>query len=192
MLLNLLTLTLQIPEDKRLKNLKRIDSLLQAHYKCTPTTIKKIQKLAGSLNFICTAIPAGKVFLADLYKLTCLQDGKPHPSHHRRITKKVCEDLLIFKSFLEDCGKEEFCSILSWSKTKSISTKLNCIQTQLVLQTEDLAVSSKCLGFWFVEAYFHFPTGCGTQLCPVGTLCLSHCCGNLGKGVGGQVNYLEV
>ena len=111
MLLNLLTLTLRIPEDKRLKNLERIDSLLQCHYKRTPTTIKKIQKLAGSLNFICTAIPAGKVFLNDLYRLTCSQDGKPHPSHHRRIPKKVCEDLLIFKSFLEDCGKEEFRSI---------------------------------------------------------------------------------
>ena len=111
MLLNLLTLTLEISEDKRLKNLERIESLLQCHYISKPTTNKKIKKLAGSLNFICTAIPTGKVFVADLYKLTHLQDRKPHPSHHRCILKKVCDDLLIFKSFLQDCGKEEFCSI---------------------------------------------------------------------------------
>ena len=51
------------------------------------------------------------MFLTDLYKLTHSQDGKSHSSHHRHIPKSVCDDLLIFKSFLEDCGKEEFHSI---------------------------------------------------------------------------------
>ena len=69
LLLNLLDLTLQIPDDKRISNIEKIDKLITAHRKRENVTVKEIQKVAGSLNFICSAIPAGKVFIADLYKL---------------------------------------------------------------------------------------------------------------------------
>ena len=111
LLLNLVNMTLQIPEYKRVKNLERIQKLIEVHHSRKQTTVKKIQKLAGSLNFLCAAVPARKVFLRSLYRLTRSPDGKTHPSHHRRILKEVYEDMLIFKTFLQDCGKEEFCSI---------------------------------------------------------------------------------
>ena len=111
LLLNLVNLTLQIPDDKRKKNLKRIQKMLEVFRGRKKTTIKKIQKLAGSLNFLCAAIPAGKVFLSSLYKLTRSPTGIPNPSHHKRITREVYEDLLVFQTFLQDCGKEEFRSI---------------------------------------------------------------------------------
>ena len=111
LLLNLITMTLQVPEDKRLKNLERLQKLIDVHHARKQTTVKAIQKLAGSLNFLCAAIPAGKVFLSSLYKLTRSPDGKNHPSHHRRISHEVYQDLLIFKTFLQDCGKEEYRSI---------------------------------------------------------------------------------
>ena len=111
LLLNLVTMTLQIPEDKRIKNLERIQKLIDLHHSRKQTTVKAIQKLAGSLNFLCTAVLAGTVFLSSLYKLTRSPDGKNHLSHHRRISNEVYQDLLIFRTFLQDCGKEEFQSI---------------------------------------------------------------------------------
>ena len=104
LLLNLLNLTLQIPDNKRLNNIERIDKLLAVYRGRRKTTVKKLQKLAGSLNFICSEIPAGKVFLASLYKLTRSDKGQVNPLHHRRITKEVYEDLTMFKSFLEECA----------------------------------------------------------------------------------------
>ena len=61
LLLNLVTMTLQIPEDKRIKNLERIQKLIDVQHSRKQTTAKAIQKLAGSLNFLCAAVPTGKV-----------------------------------------------------------------------------------------------------------------------------------
>ena len=111
LLLNLINLTLQIPDEKRKKNIERIDKLLDAFHRRAAVTAKTIQKVAGSLNFICAAIPAGRAFLADLYKLIRPQEGKANPTHHRRITRPVYEDMKMFKSFLVDCAEEKFRSI---------------------------------------------------------------------------------
>ena len=125
LLLNLINHTLQIPEEKRLKNIKRIDKMLDVHRSRKNTTIKKIQKLAGSLNFICAAIPAGKVFIADLYKLTRAPTGEPKPaSHHRRIPKSVYEDLLVFRTFLVECAQEKYRSIPFLVKQKRFNEEL--------------------------------------------------------------------
>ena len=112
LLLNLINLMLQIPDDKWLKNIKCIDKMLEVHRSRKNTMVKKIQKLAGSLNFICAAIPAGRVFIADLFKLTRMPTGEPKKaSHHRRIPKSVYEDLLVFRTFLVKCTQEKYRSI---------------------------------------------------------------------------------
>ena len=73
---------------------------------------KEIQKVAGSLTFICAAIPAGRVFIADLFKLIRSPDGKPvKQSHHQRISHSVYQDLCIFRTFLVECAEERFRSI---------------------------------------------------------------------------------
>ena len=108
LLLNLMNLTLQISDNKRINNIERIDKLLSIYRGRKKTTVKKLQKLAGSLNFICAAIPAGKVFLASLYKLTRSDKGQVNPSHHRRVTKEVYQDLIMFKSFLQECAEERY------------------------------------------------------------------------------------
>ena len=112
LLLDLLNQTLQVPEEKRKKNIKRIDKLISVFRKRKSTTVKKIQKVAGSLNFICAAIPAGRVFIADLYKLTRAKDGATaKQSHHRRISREVYEDLLVFRTFLDEHAKPQYRSI---------------------------------------------------------------------------------
>ena len=125
LLLNLLDLTLQIPDDKRISNIEKIDKLITAHRKRENVTVKEIQKVAGSLNFICSAIPAGKVFIADLYKLTRNQDGsKAKNCHHRRISKTVYEDLLVFRTFLVECSQERYRSIPFLIKEKKFNEEI--------------------------------------------------------------------
>ena len=125
LLLNLIDFTLQIPENKRLKNIEKIDSLLEKHRGRKNVTVKEILKVAGSLNFICAAIPAGKVFIADLYKLTRSPDGaKVKQSHHRRIPKAVAEDLKVFKIFLQECSQERYRSIPFLIKQKVFNEEL--------------------------------------------------------------------
>ena len=125
LLLNLLDLTLQIPEDKRVKNIEKIDTVIKVFRERSKLTCKEIQKVAGSLNFICAAIPAGKVFLADLYKLLRAPDGsKRKQGHHRRISRPVYEDMLVFRTFLVECSQERFRSIPFLIKDKRFNEEL--------------------------------------------------------------------
>ena len=125
LLLNLIDLTLQIPENKRWKNIEKIDLLLEKHRGRKNVTVKEILKVAGSFNFICAAIPVGKVFITDLYKLTRSPDGaKVKQSHHRRIPKSVAEDLKIFRIFLEECSQDRYRSIPFLIKQKVFNEEL--------------------------------------------------------------------
>ena len=143
LLLNLLDLTLQIPEDKRVKNIEKIDIVISAFWERKTITCKEIQKVAGSLNFICAAIPAGKVFIADLYKLLRAPDGsKRKQGHHRRAS---------LGQFMKIC----WCSVpswwnahrrgsgasRSWLKIKGSMQKSNCSRMQPVPKNWVLAVS---------------------------------------------------
>lgn len=125
LLMNLIELTLSITDEKRIKNLEKIDKMIQTFYDRKSTTVKDIQKLAGSLNFICAAIPAGRVFIADLYKLIRSPDGKPvKQQHHRRISRSIYEDLCIFKTFLEECADERYRSIPFLIKQKIFNEEI--------------------------------------------------------------------
>ena len=88
LVLNFQAQILTIPQAKHLKCNTLISHMIQAfHTKGRKTTVKKIQKLAGSLNFICQALPAGQPFLCSLYWLTRGPTGcKAKSRHHRKIT----------------------------------------------------------------------------------------------------------
>ena len=98
-LLNFIKQTIQIPIDKRQKYLKLITEALDLHKCRKAMTVKKIQSLAGSLNYICATLPARKVFLTSLYQLL----SGPHPlklGHHHHLTAETVDDLCMFQSFL--------------------------------------------------------------------------------------------
>lgn len=92
-----------IPEKKCLKCLELINILLKAKFSKTTVTVRQIQKTAGTLNFLCNALPAGLPFLKSLYTLTRRSDSKPVSSSDcRNISAAVAGDLDIFKMFLEN------------------------------------------------------------------------------------------
>ena len=102
MLLNLKDQTLGIPAAKRNKALKAIAHLRRSRQAKSKTTVKKVQSTAGLLNFICQALPAGRPFLAGLYRLTHF-DPTDRQGHHRRVTADIDEDLEMFEAFLNSC-----------------------------------------------------------------------------------------
>ena len=112
-------------EDKRIKNIEKIDTVITAFHERINPTCKEIQKVAGSLNFICTAIPASKVFIVDLYKLLRAPDGsKCKQGHHRRILWSVYEDMLVFHTFLVECSQERYRSIPFLIKDKRFNEEI--------------------------------------------------------------------
>ena len=71
-----------------------------------------MKKITGSLNFISAAIPAGRVFIANLFKLIRSKDvATVKQSHYRRISRAVYEDLLVFRTFLDEHAKPQYRSI---------------------------------------------------------------------------------
>ena len=70
-----------IPEKKRAEYLKQMDFMLLQHDSRQKVTVRGIQKLAGHVNFICQALPAGRPFLASLYRLTASPRGCQAGSH---------------------------------------------------------------------------------------------------------------
>ena len=64
--------------------------------------VHQIQKLAGSLNFLCRCIIPGRAFVRRLYSLYTAENGKVLlPHHHVRLTEEVRMDLQLWKRFLE-------------------------------------------------------------------------------------------
>ena len=112
LILNFFEQRLEIPEKKRLKCLQLVERLITVHEQRKKVTVKVIQQTAGSLNFICQALPAGRPFLASLYRLTRGASGERRASgHHRRISKETSADLKVFQSFLADGAADEVKSV---------------------------------------------------------------------------------
>ena len=59
LILNFKSQRIEIPEDKRIKCLNLVSKLMEVYEKRAKTTVKQIQKVVGSLNFLCQALPAG-------------------------------------------------------------------------------------------------------------------------------------
>ena len=104
LLLDIVNQRIGIPTKKREKCLELIQELLLAKEKHQSVRIRQIQKVAGTLNFICQALPAGKLFMNSLYSLTHGKAGKVQGHHRKRISQEVYNDLSMFKQFLHECA----------------------------------------------------------------------------------------
>ena len=112
LILDFIRKCISIPENKRLKCLQHINQLQEAYTTGKKVTVKQIQQTAGCLNFVCQALPAGRVFLSSLYRLTRFNNGEKRKSgHHRRLSNETWSDLDMFKSFLIQNTTEHFNSI---------------------------------------------------------------------------------
>ena len=98
LLLNLLRQVLAIPDRKRTHYIELIDTVINAFRKRKTVLIRTVQQLAGHLNFICQAIPAGRTFLSGLYAMTASGSLKMvRPGHHRQVNRETCDDMVLFQ-----------------------------------------------------------------------------------------------
>ena len=161
LVLNLLRQLIMIPEKKRSACLAQINEILRIHHERAKVTVKRIQKLAGKLNFICQALPAGRPFIQSLYKLTrSTKVGKPvMQHHHRRLSVEVVADLCMFRSFLMESALEK-------EKTVPFLRRLGIYSTDIQLFADAAGASQRavacvfktswCQGFWSETTIFNF------------------------------------
>ena len=90
-----------LPPDKISKFLNIINEFLLLK----SVTLHKLQSLTGMLNFACQVIEPGRAFSRRLYDLSI---GLSKPYHHVKLTCDVKEDLLVWKSFLENYNGRTF------------------------------------------------------------------------------------
>ena len=84
LLLNSRDQVLVIPQPKIDKCTVLINNLLLAYRSRVTALVHDIQELAGQLNFICQAVPAGRHFLSSFYALAApIKNEKVRPTHHR-------------------------------------------------------------------------------------------------------------
>ena len=92
-----------IPLEKLEKALDQIEFFLNKQTK--KVTVLQVQRLCGTLNFICRGIVPGRAFTRRLYAIVSGDNLKPH--YHVRITEENRLDLLIWKTFL--VNQQAFC-----------------------------------------------------------------------------------
>lgn len=85
----------RLPKDKLEKCLGIICDFL----KRKKVTLQELQSLCGLLNFACSVIVAGKAFLRRLFELT---RGLRKPHHRVKLTRGCKDDLIVWKTFLEN------------------------------------------------------------------------------------------
>ena len=79
--------------------------MLHNFYTRRTVTLKELQSLIGLLNFACTVVAPGRVFLRRLIDLT---KGIQKPHHHIRLLKGAKSEILIWLRILEDFNGKSF------------------------------------------------------------------------------------
>ena len=100
-LLDLINKRVGIPLEKIKKPLSMIEEFLNAK----KTTVHRVQKLCGMLNFLCRTIVPGRAFMRRLYAMTASNGRRPiilKPHHHVWIKLENRLDLKVWKSFLQN------------------------------------------------------------------------------------------
>ena len=100
-LLDSKSFTLAIPQDKKNKALKLLNWVIQQR----SVTIKIIQRLTGTLNFLSKVIMPGWTFTRMMYKKLTLCDKSGFPLkqyHHISVDKSFKQDCQIWRGFLQE------------------------------------------------------------------------------------------
>ena len=143
LLLDLKEKVVRIPESKRVKCITLIDAILSTQYSLTHSaknrvTLKTVEKTAGTLNFVCQALPAGRVFLRSLYAALKVKAGKVCPHQHVKVGGQLMCDLEMFQTFLVHDAPDFVSSVSFLLRTSSVNT-------DIVIKAD--AAGSYALGF---------------------------------------------
>ena len=101
-----------LPMEKVEKRLSAIRNLLSRR----KVTLKELQSLISLLNFACSVIVPGRVFIRMLINLTI---GVTHSHHFIRLTNKTKKDLRIWETFLDSFNGKSFFLEDGWASTHS-------------------------------------------------------------------------
>lgn len=93
-LINTLTRTISIPNEKRDRALQEVDTMIRSK----KVKVLQVQQLTGLLNFICRAIFPGRAFTRRFYAKIAGNNLKQH--FHIRVDNEMRADLLVWKTFL--------------------------------------------------------------------------------------------
>ena len=112
--INTVDRTVCVPADKLLSASRQIEQALGWR----KISLKNIQSLVGSLNFLCRAIPSGRAFLR---RLIALSSGLKQPHHRVRISKGARLDLLTWLQFLKHFNGVSVFPAAEWESADSLS-----------------------------------------------------------------------
>ena len=109
MLLDFLNQCMGIQMEKRKHCLLLVEEIIRAYRTHSSVTIKKIEKAAGHLNFICHAIPMGCTYLSTLYTVIAPQypEQVVKSGHHRRNSREIHNDMMMYRDFLQEMNPEQ-------------------------------------------------------------------------------------
>lgn len=93
------------------RKLEEIRSLVVSFLSKSKCTLRSLQSLIGSLNFVCYVKPAGRAFLRRLTDATC---GVTMPEHRIRITREMKKDLKMWVFFLNSFSGRSLFLAPSW------------------------------------------------------------------------------
>ena len=114
---------LSIPVDKKTKAL----TLLNYAIDKKKVTIRFVQQLTGTLNFICRAIVPGRSFTRGMYskiKLTSASGRDLKSYHHTWLDKEFIADCLVWKQFLSSFNDKGICRPFVDFQDKSRTAKI--------------------------------------------------------------------
>ena len=111
--LDCLEMEARLPKEKVDKTLNAIRCLLPRKR----VQLKELQSLVGLLNFACSVITSGRVFIRRLINLTV---GVKRAHHRIRLTLETKKDLRIWETFLESFNGKYFFLEEAWSTSHNL------------------------------------------------------------------------
>ena len=105
LLLNVKSLTLAIPLEKRNKAHEMVSRAIQKK----KLTIKEIQKMTGLLNFLNRAIVPGRAFTQAMYAKLRVNNKKLKSHHHVSLNKEYIQDCRVWVTFLANTTNIKLC-----------------------------------------------------------------------------------
>lgn len=112
----------RLPREKVQKCLEVITHFLTRR----KVTLKELQSLIGLLNFACSIITPGRVFLRRLINLTL---GISRPTHFIRLTSEAKKDLRIWQQFLASFNCQSLFLEASWTSSGVLSFYTDAAQS---------------------------------------------------------------
>ena len=111
-LINTITMTLTIPEDRKVE-IGRI--IKQWEYKkCA--TMKELQSLLGKLNFVCSTVRAGRIFISRI-----INELKSFPNKgKRRLSSELKQDIMWWKRFMSEFDGTTIMPQIAWDRPDSV------------------------------------------------------------------------